>query len=168
MVDIKVQKGDITESEAEAIVNPANSYGLMGGGAALNIKRAGGQIIEDEAVKKAPIPVGKAISTTAGYLPSKQVIHAPTMERPAQAIDAENVKIATIAALELASELGIETLAFPGMGCGVGGVSYSDAAKNMIEAIMEYRPDYTVFLIGFDDDLTLEFQRWQKRLNHGI
>ena len=50
--EIRIIQGDITEIEAEAIVNAANNRLLMGGGAAGAIKKKGGKIIEDEAVKK--------------------------------------------------------------------------------------------------------------------
>ena len=165
MADIRVQKGDITKISVDAIVNPSNSHGLMGGGAALHIRNTGGKIIEDEAISKAPLPIGSAISTTAGFLPSKIVIHATTMTEPSQLITTENITLAMHAALELATELDVDSLAFPGMGCGVGGISYSDAAKTMMEEIFSYDPPYTVYLIGFTDELTREFERWLINLN---
>ena len=70
-VRIAVKRGDITKLNIEgigAIVNPANSMGTMGGGVALAIMGAGGKEIEDEAIEKAPIPIGKAVPTTAGKL----------------------------------------------------------------------------------------------------
>lgn len=79
-MEIEVLLGSLLDVKADAIVNPANSYGYMGGGVAGVIKRAGGEEIEREAIKKAPIPVGSAVITTAGRLPFKGVIHAPTME----------------------------------------------------------------------------------------
>ncbi|MEX2689946.1 MAG: macro domain-containing protein, partial [Candidatus Njordarchaeum guaymaensis] len=78
MVEIIVIKGDITKMDVDAIVNPANSLLIMGGGVAGAIKRRGGQIIEDEAVKQGPIPVGNAVITSAGNLKARYVIHAPT------------------------------------------------------------------------------------------
>jgi len=81
---IIVTKGDITSFGCDAIVNPANSTGSMGGGAALAIKKAGGASIEKEAMKKAPIAVGKAVSTNPGTLNAGFIIHAPTMENPTE------------------------------------------------------------------------------------
>jgi len=78
MMEISVVQGSLLEVQADAIVNPANSLGLMGGGVAGVIKRFGGEEIEKEAVSKAPIPVGSAVLTSAGKLPFKGVIHAPT------------------------------------------------------------------------------------------
>ncbi len=138
MVEILAKQGDITEEEVDAIVNPANSLGVMGGGVAWVIKRKGGEDIEEEAVKKAPISIGCAISTQGGNLPTKFVIHASTMEQPAMKISLENVKKATLAALECASNLKISTMAFPGMGTGVGGIKKKDAAQAMAMAIKNF------------------------------
>ncbi|NPA96284.1 MAG: macro domain-containing protein [Crenarchaeota archaeon] len=136
-VAIDVVISDITRLSVDAIVNPANSLMIMGGGVAGAIKRAGGAEIEEEARKYAPVPVGKAIATGAGKLKAKYVIHAPTMERPAQRIGVNNVYAATYAAIDKAVELGVESVALPGMGTGVGGVPFNDAAKAMVRAILD-------------------------------
>ena len=157
---IKVLKGDLTEIDADAIVNPANSLGYMGGGVAGAIKRKGGEEIEKEAVEKAPIPVGKAIATTSGRLRCRYVIHAPTMEKPAMRISVDNVRKATRAALELARDMGIKRIAFPGMGTGVGGVKEEDAAKAMIETIKEYLDFFDeVVLVDINDKMV---NAWKK------
>ena len=71
MSAIVLRRGDITSLDADAIVNAANSALWMGGGVAGAIKRAGGQGIEDEAVRQAPIPVGEAVVTGAGSLKAR-------------------------------------------------------------------------------------------------
>ncbi len=130
-----VMEGDITQISVDAIVNAANSLMIMGGGVAGAIKRRGGQVIEDEARKKAPVPVGKAISTTAGNLPAKYVIHAPTMERPAMRIPLENAVKATKAALIEAENLCVKSIAFPAMGAGVGGLRVEEVAREMAKIV---------------------------------
>ncbi len=136
-LEITLLVGDLTKQEADAITNPANSLMFMGGGAAGALKRAGGEEIEKEARMKAPIPVGKAVATTAGRLKAKFVIHAPTMERPAMPTTREKVYLATKAAIECADEVGAKSLVIPGMGTGVGGLSFEEAAEAMISAIKE-------------------------------
>ena len=159
---VKTVKGSILEVKADVIVNAANSLGYMGGGVAGVIKRAGGEEIEKEAVEKGPTPVGKAVLTTAGKLPFKGVIHAPTMERPAMPSSPEKVKKATFAAVTLAREKGFKSIAIPGMGTGVGGVSHQDAAKAMIEAIIEASPeDLEIILVDIDERMV---SAWQKVL----
>jgi O-acetyl-ADP-ribose deacetylase (regulator of RNase III) len=156
---ILVKKGDITKEKCDAIVNPANSLGVMGGGVALAIKRAGGKSIEKEAMKKAPIPVGGAIATKAGKLKCRYVIHSPTMRRPAMRIPLNNVRLAVRAALKLAKELGIKSIAFPGMGTGVGGVRAEDAAKIMVEECKKF-DNLEIRLVAFDDELYRAFKEF--------
>lgn len=134
-VRIDVVQGSILEAEAEVIVNAANSLGFMGGGVAGVIKRAAGVGVEEEARNAAPIPVGKAVLTSGGKTKFKGIIHAPTMPRPAMRIPADNVALATRAALALADERGFASVAVPGMGTGVGGVKPEDAAARMVAEI---------------------------------
>ena len=158
---ITVQQGDLTKLKIDAIVNPANSFGEMGGGVAGVIRRVGGEQIEEEAVKQAPIPIGQAVVTTAGSLPCKKVIHAPTMVNPAERTDAEAVRRATVAALEAADRSGLSTLAFPGMGTGVGRVPLDVAASTMVKAIRSFKAESLkeVALIGIDQGMVQAFQK---------
>ncbi len=132
---IVIKRGDITEEDVDAIVNAANSLMIMGGGVAGAIKRKGGQIIEDEARRYAPVPVGEAVATGAGKLRARYVIHVPTMEKPAMKISVENVRRAARAALKEAIKLGIKSVAFPALGAGVGGVPVREAIFTILEEI---------------------------------
>ena len=137
-MEIVAQEGDITQVKADAVVNPANSLGEMGGGVAGVLRRLGGAEIEQEAMSRAPIPVGEAVATSAGKLPFKHVIHAPTMEKPAQPTTPEKIRQSTQAALICADSYGVKVLAMPGMGTGVGGMSPATAAEVMIETLRNY------------------------------
>src|SRR5882672_6710319 len=78
-IAITVVEGDITRLEVDAVVNAANDHLWMGAGVAGAIKRAGGQVIEREAVAKGPIAVGDAVTTGAGRLKARYVIHGAVM-----------------------------------------------------------------------------------------
>jgi len=150
-VKIKVIKGDITEQKVEAIVNAANNRFIMGGGVAGTIRRKGGQIIEDEAVAQGPVEIGEAVVTSAGKLPAKYVIHASTMGMDFKT-DSEKIKAATRNALKRAEERKIKQVAFPALGCGVGGFSVGEVAKIMIHQIEEHlkeTPDSSLQEISF-------------------
>jgi len=135
--DIKIVQGDITELKVEAIVNAANNKLVMGGGVAGAIKRKGGKIIEDEAVKKGPIKIGEAIVTSAGNLPSKYVIHAATMGMDFKT-DELKIRNSCKNALKVAEELKINSVAFPALGCGVGGFPHLAAAKIMAQEVFRH------------------------------
>jgi len=159
---ISVELGDITKTRADAIVNPANSRLVMGGGVAGAIKRVGGPEIEREAVQRAPIQVGEAVATTAGRLQAKHVIHAPTMPRPAMSTDVVSVEKAATAALRLARRLRLESVAMPGMGTGVGAVPVEAAARTIVDVIRRHLSEGTtlrkIFLVSIDTVLISAFE----------
>lgn len=160
MLDIEIQHGDITKVQADVIVNPANSFGWMGGGSASAIKRVGGEEIEKEAVEKAPLEIGMAIATTAGKLPHKAVIHSPTMISPTEKVQGYNVQMAVSGALHLADDFKFKSVALPGMGTGVGNFPKKEAAKVMIEEIRKFEPINLekVILIDLDEELVKDWE----------
>ncbi|RLF22774.1 MAG: macro domain-containing protein [Thermoprotei archaeon] len=167
-VKILILKGDITKVEADAIVNPANSLMIMGGGVAGAIKRVEGEEIEKEAMRYVPVPIGEAVVTRTRRLKAKYVIHAPTMERPAMRTTIDKVRKAVEAALKKASELNLSSIAFPGMGTGVGGLSYDKASEVMVRTIREHVNSgtslRTVLLVAYDEGLYEAFRRAVERL----
>lgn len=160
---IDVVHGSILDTDAQVIVNAANSLGLMGGGVAGVIKRAAGADVEREAVRDAPIRVGNAVLTSGGKTKFQGIIHAPTMPEPGMLIAAENVAFATKAALTLADEKGFESVAIPGMGTGVGGVAPAEAARAMVEVMRMFSPRRlkSVVLVDVDEKMV---EAWKQQL----
>lgn len=134
---IKIIQGDITQIKADAIVNAANNKLVMGGGVAGAIKRKGGKIIEDEAVKKGPIKIGEAVATGAGSLPAKYVIHAATMGMDFET-DEEKIRESCKSALAVAKELKIGSIVLPALGCGTGGFPLLASAKIMAQEVLKH------------------------------
>lgn len=132
--EIKVIRADITTLKVDAIVNAANNKFLMGGGVAGAIKKSGGKSIEEEAVKKGPVEIGEAVFTSAGSLPVKYVIHAATMGMD---FHTDEIKIRNSCknALRVASQLKLDSIAFPALGCGVGGFPLLASAKIMAQEV---------------------------------
>ncbi len=141
--EIKIAMGDITGLKVDAIVNAANNKLVMGGGLAAAIRKKGGKVIEDEAVKKGPIEIGEAVATKAGSLAAKYVIHAATMGMDFKT-DEIKIRDSCRNALRVAEELKISSVAFPALGCGVGGFPLLAAAKIMAQEVMRHlREDKT-------------------------
>jgi len=138
-MDVDVVEGDIAALEVDAIANAANDHLWMGAGVAGAIKRAGGEEIEREAVAKGPIAVGDAVATAAGLLPARWVIHAVVMGQDLRT-SAEAIAAATRRTLEVADELGAESVALPAFGTGVGGFSLDECARLMVGAARAYEP----------------------------
>ncbi len=132
---VTVKEGNIAEEHVDAVVNAANNRMIMGGGVALAIKRAGGDIIEKQAMEKAPVRVGESVYTCGGTLPAEYVIHSATMGMDFRT-DAEKVRKSAASALSTAGTLKISSIAFPALGCGTGGLSPEMVADIMIEETM--------------------------------
>jgi O-acetyl-ADP-ribose deacetylase (regulator of RNase III) len=136
-VEVCLQQGDITQIEADAIVNAANNRLWMGAGVAGAIKRVGGRQIEEEAVAQGPVPVGEAVVTTGGELKAKHVIHAAAMGQDLHT-DEQKIAAATRSSLKRASEWGLTSVAFPALGTGVGRFPMAECAKVMLRTTVEF------------------------------
>ena len=118
-------------------MNAANSTLAMGTGVAGAIKRKGGVIIEEEAMRQGPVEVGEAVLTTGGNLAATHVIHAAVMG-PDLKTDAEKIAATTRAVLGLATKQRITSLALPALGTGVGHVPPAVSADAMLNAVVSH------------------------------
>ena len=138
MASVEVLEADITALEVDAIANAANAYLQHGGGVAGAIARAGGGEVVRESDERAPIEVGSAVTTTAGDMPSRWVIHAATMQNPGGTTSADIVRRCTAAVLAEADSLGARSLALVAFGTGVGGFPVAEAAQIEVEEVRRH------------------------------
>ena len=159
-MELEVVEGDITALDVDAIANAANDHLWMGAGVAGAIKRAGGEEIEREAVALGPIEVGEAVATGAGRLGARHVIHGAVMGQDLRT-SAELVAKTTRRCLEVADELGAESLALPAFGTGVGGFPLAECARIMVTEAERFTPRSlrrVVFAV-FGEAARREFER---------
>jgi O-acetyl-ADP-ribose deacetylase (regulator of RNase III) len=135
--DLVLVDGDLTEQATEAIVNPANSALILGGGVAGAIRRKGGQAIQDECNKIGGTPVGTAVITTSGHLKAKHVIHAvgPQM---GEGDEDRKLREATLNSLKLADQHKLNSIALPAISTGIFGYPIDRCAEVMLNAAGEY------------------------------
>ena len=124
-MNIEYVRGDITEQRVDAVVNAANSSLLGGGGVDGAIHRRGGPEIlaECRELRAGPyrdgLPTGRAVSTTAGQLLARWVIHTvgPVWSKR----EDRSALLASCyrESLRVADELGAATVAFPAVSAGV-------------------------------------------------
>lgn len=137
---IRVEQGDISGFEGDAVVNAANNHLQLGAGVAGAIRRRGGPTVQAEcdAYVRAhgAIRVGEAVATGAGDMAARWVIHAATMgDEPASA---RSIRSATAAALRVAAGLGARSVALPILGAGVGGFPLRRSAELMLGAVRKH------------------------------
>jgi O-acetyl-ADP-ribose deacetylase (regulator of RNase III) len=165
---ISIERGDITDREVDAIVNAANSTLAMGAGVAGAIKRKGGVIVEEEAMRQGPVEVGEAVLTTGGNLAATHVIHAAVMG-PDLKTDADKITRATRAVLALADKHRITSLALPALGTGVGHVAPAASAEAMLPEVLSHLKSgrsslKRVVFVLYQDDAHRAFSETLKRL----
>src|SRR5690606_8106567 len=140
---IKLELGDITKCQEDAIVNAANTSLLGGGGVDGAIHRAAGPALVEECQKirnrQGGCKTGEAVITHAGNLPCKFVIHAvgPVWKDGNHKED-ELLYNAYHNSLVLASANNLKSIAFPNISTGIYGFPKERAAKNAIHAVKDY------------------------------
>jgi O-acetyl-ADP-ribose deacetylase len=134
---VAVERGDITTWDVDAIVNAANPTLAMSTGVAAAIKRKGGVLIEEEAMRQGPIEVGEAVLTPGGNLVATHVIHAAAIGTDLKS-DAEAIARTTRAVLALSDKQRLTSLALPALGTGAGQVPATAAAEAMLGAVIPH------------------------------
>lgn len=140
---IKLIKGDITKLDVDAVVNAANSSLRGGGGVDGAIHRAAGPKLHEDCMriilKQGTCDPGESVITSAGNMPSRYVIHTvgPVWHGGGQ--DEEQIlRQAYVNSLELASDFGLKTIAFPNISTGIYGFPKDKAAETAIDAVNNY------------------------------
>ena len=128
---ILLTKGDLTDTEVDAIVNAANNDLQLGGGVAGAIRRKGGPKIQAECDEIGAIPVGGAAITSGGNLKARHVIHAASMTLGGRT-SAQSLRSSTAHSLRIAAQRGLRTIAFPAVGTGIAGFPMRECAEIML------------------------------------
>jgi O-acetyl-ADP-ribose deacetylase (regulator of RNase III) len=165
---VAVERGDITVQDVDAIVNAANTNLTMTTGVAAAIKRKGGVLIEEEAVRQGPIEIGEVVLTPGGNLPATHVLHAAAMG-PDLKMDPEAIARTMRAVLALADKHRLTSIALPALGTGAGQVTPAAAAEAMLGTVLPHlKAQKTtlkrVIFVLFQDEALRAFTDTLKRL----
>ena len=159
---LQLIKGDITDVEADALVNAANSTLMGGGGVDGAIHRRGGPRILEECKKiratewPEGLPTGKAVITSGGNLKAKNVIHTVgPVWRGGNHGEAALLAQAYQNSLKLAAFKGLKTIAFPAISAGAYGYPVEDASRVAVKTVKEFlakedKLDKVIFVLFSD------------------
>ena len=139
----------INSYQIDTLVSPANSFGYMNGGIDKvysdifsGIQQTVQNKIKEVGVMsnmgKYAIPVGSAITVQTNYSKCPYLISAPTMYLPGNIRGTNNVFFCFIAVLYLLKNGNGKSVACPGLGTSIGGLSPKDAVDQMENAIKLY------------------------------
>jgi O-acetyl-ADP-ribose deacetylase (regulator of RNase III) len=134
----------------DCFVTAGNSFGMMTAGIDAAVVRFFGDpvverirhYIKDQYLSEQPVGTAFLVPTDNPEYP--YVAHAPTMRVPGNIDGTDNVYCATWASLlavlkhKVGSGQKIETVAFPAMGTGFGGVPFREAVRQMAAAYRHF------------------------------
>jgi O-acetyl-ADP-ribose deacetylase (regulator of RNase III) len=145
---IEHQKGNLLKAEAEALVNTVNCVGAMGKGIALQFKQAYPENFKEyeRACKAKKVKPGEMfIVSTGSEINPKYIINFPTKRHWRGQSKIEDICNGLKALIDNVKHLEIKSVAVPPLGCGNGGLKWSEV-KPMIEEAFSSLPDVHVLL----------------------
>ncbi len=156
MDQFEIITGDITQVDADAIVNAANSALLGGGGVDGAIHQAAGPELLEECRLLGGCPTGKAKLTKGYHLKARHVIHTVgPVWKGGENGEEELLKQCYLSCLTLAQENNIKTIAFPSISTGAYHFPVNRAAEIAIGTILGYLKEHSgiekVWFVCHDD-----------------
>jgi O-acetyl-ADP-ribose deacetylase (regulator of RNase III) len=156
---MQAAKKDITRIRIEAIVNAANGRGPMGVGVAYAIASAAGPTVRTEVAnlckEAGGFKEGDCYVSGSGALRKfgvKAIYHAVTMEYPGGRTSLDTIGRAMRATLERAIADNIKSIAFPGLGTGVGALDLYATALTMVRVAKPYSDRIAITFVDINSD----------------
>ncbi len=151
----QIINGDLLAQPVEAIVNPWNRnfiphWLLIPRGVSGAIKKRAGLEPFRELSRFGTLKLGQAVATNAGKLPFQTIIHVAGLQWTWTASEL-SIRRSTINALELARGMKLNSLAFPLIGAGTGGVGPQKSLKWMCEEIERAQSPMRILVVRFGE-----------------
>lgn len=139
--------GDLLQAQVDALVNPVNTVGVMGAGLALQFRAAFPRLAAEyeQVCARGHLRTGQMHVWLTGVPQPKFVVNFPTKQhwREPSTIGYINSGLKDLVAqIRIRS---IESVAIPALGCGLGGLEWTQVRPRIVKAFREL-PDVTVHL----------------------
>jgi len=135
---IEVRTDDLAFVSADAIARPVDAELRATTPLMRRLEVAGGEGLAKHLRVNEPLAVGSAVVTPAGDLGVELLIHG-VVSSDTEPVSRAAVRQAVSGALQRAADFGIEHLALPPFGIGVGNLDVEDAAEVMADVIRRHR-----------------------------
>lgn len=145
---VELVRGDLLRAEVDAIVNAVNTVGVMGKGLALQIKKAFPDVFAEyaRACKAGAVEVGR-VHVVERPTPPRFVINFPTKQHWRQPSKLAYIDAGLVDLVAQVREREIRSIAVPPLGCGLGGLDWSEVEPRIVDAFGAL-PDVRVLLYG--------------------
>lgn len=153
-MEVTVIEGDLLEQEVDAIVNPWNLnlfpwWLLLPHGVSAAIKARAGLEPFRALARKGRLRLGEAVLTEAGRLPYRGIIHVAGIDLLWRA-SRRSVKSSVENALAICRQNSFNSVAFPIIGSGAGGLDPKQALGFMVDALHDVDYDGTVRIVEYE------------------
>jgi O-acetyl-ADP-ribose deacetylase (regulator of RNase III) len=147
MAMIEYKNGDLLKMDVDALVNTVNTVGVMGKGLAFQFKKAFPAMAKayETACKQKSVHIGKMHVWKNLMTSPRFIINFPTKEHWRNDSKIEFICNGLDDLVRVVRENNIRSIAIPPLGCGLGGLSWSDVQRE-IHQRFEPLPDVEVFL----------------------
>lgn len=127
--------GNMLSADVDALVNTVNTKGVMGKGLALQFKKAFPEAFVDyeRACRAGEVVVGR-MHTVRRLVAPRFIINFPTKEHWRQPSRPSYIRDGLHDLVELVRALGIQSIAIPPLGCGNGGLDWTDVEPLIVRA----------------------------------
>src|SRR4051812_17859937 len=145
---IKKSRGNLLDAQAQALVNTVNTVGIMGKGIALQFKKVYPRNYDEYrlACEAGKVELGRMFTVDLAALDGPRfVINFPTKQHWRGKSKIEDIEAGLHALVAEVRSLGIRSIAVPPLGCGNGGLDWSQV-RPLIETVLSELPDVHVYL----------------------
>jgi len=147
-MSVILKSGDLLKDASEAVVNTVNCVGVMGKGIALQFKQRwpGNYKAYAEACKRKQVKPGRVFIHDLGqWEEPRYIINFPTKVHWRGDSKIEYVESGLRDLIAQVERLGIESIALPPLGCGNGGLEWSEVKRVIFNAFANH-PEIRVHL----------------------
>jgi O-acetyl-ADP-ribose deacetylase (regulator of RNase III) len=140
MALIEEAYGNLLEADAEALVNTVNTVGVMGKGIALQFKRAFPENFKEyeKACKRGELEPGMMlVHETRALKNPRYIINFPTKKHWKSRSKIGDIESGLVALRKAIIDHGIKSIAVPPLGCGNGGLDWSEVYPLIIDGLKD-------------------------------
>jgi len=134
---IKFVKGNLFDTDAEAIVNTVNCVGVMGKGIALHVKKRYPNVFQEYKImcdnKELKPGIMQTVST-GNLLGIQYVVNFPTKRHWKARSKIEDIELGLNALVKEINRMNIKSIALPPLGCGNGGLDWNDVKPLIVNS----------------------------------
>ena len=141
--------GNLLESDADALVNTVNTVGIMGKGIALQFKNAfpTNYTTYVNACKRLEVTLGRMFVHDRGHhAQPRWIVNFPTKGHWRSRSRIHHIEAGLTDLRQVISEVGIPSIAIPALGCGHGGLEWTDVRPLIKEKLDDLQTKVLLYL----------------------